>query len=323
MATKSITKNYGNGSGMDNEPTHVATLDLGTNTFKLVISEVDHPFPPIYRAETGVFIGKGGLQNKTILPEAILRAQKVLKQYADTIKKFNVRHAKAVATEAIRNAKNGDLILGELDINIPFTIDKITGKREAELTWSGVAASGLLSDKSTMIIDIGGASSEVIFANNKKINWLKSYKVGVSRALESFPVSDLPTKKELAALQAYFVKNTSDLKLEIEKHQPEILIGTAGSFDTWRKILEPPDKMALPFYQFKTDNLITIINQINLTPYSKRTNIKGIPEIRRESIVPAGLLVQYLLDIYNFNAVYQCDYSLAEGLMNEIINQQK
>ena len=67
---------------------HVAALDLGTNTFKLIISAEGNPFPPVYRAEKGVFIGKGGLKNKTILPDALIRAKKVL----NNVKIFNFAH---------------------------------------------------------------------------------------------------------------------------------------------------------------------------------------------------------------------------------------
>jgi exopolyphosphatase/guanosine-5'-triphosphate,3'-diphosphate pyrophosphatase len=303
---------------MGNQLKYVATLDLGTNTFNLIISEINAPFPPVYSDEKGVFIGKGGLQNKIIKPDALKRAQHVLEQYDKVIKKYNVLQINAVATEAIRNAQNGDLILEKLDANIPFSIEKITGIREAELIWQGVNASGVLSDKTAMIIDIGGASTEIIMADNKKIKWLKSYKVGVSRALESFPISGQPTGKELADLQAYFINNISDLKYQLEKYQPEVLIGTAGSFDTWRKILEPDNGKNIPFYKFEKKALKLIIKKINVTPYVKRINIKSIPEIRRKTIVPAGVLVQYLLDIYSFKTVYQCSYSLAEGLMSDM-----
>jgi exopolyphosphatase/guanosine-5'-triphosphate,3'-diphosphate pyrophosphatase len=307
---------------MGKQSKYIATLDLGTNTFNLAISEKNAPFPPVYTDEKAVFIGKGGLHDQTITPDALKRAQIVLSEYYNVLKKYNVIQVKAVATEAIRNAKNGDLILRKLDTDIPFSIEKISGDREAELIWQGVNASGLLSDKTVMIIDIGGASTEIIMANSKDIKWLKSYKIGVSRALEFFPLSNQPLKNELLDLQTYFIENLSDLKYQIEKYQPKVLIGTAGSFDTWRKILESNQEMNIPFYEFDQPALKLIINKINQTPYTKRFSIKGIPEIRRKTIVPAGVLAQYLLDIYNFKSIYQCSYSLAEGLMNEMTIKQ-
>jgi len=301
---------------------HVAALDLGTNTFNLIISQDDKPFPPVYRAEKGVFIGKGGLKNKTILPEALIRAKNVLKEYSNILKEYNVIQISAVATEAIRNANNGSEILEKLDTEIPSSIQKINGKREAELIWSGVASSGLLTDKTAMIIDIGGASTEIIIANNDHIKWLKSYKVGVSRALELIPVNDLPSEKDLSALSEYFKSNMKDLNDILVKFQPESLIGTAGSFDSWRKNLEIKNNDSIPFYKFIADNLIDLIRKINKTPLQDRAAIKGIPELRKETIVPAGILIQNLLDIYNFKTVYQCDYSLAEGLIREMTKKQ-
>ena len=173
-----------------------------------------------------------------------------------------------------------------------------------------------------MIIDIGGASTEIIFADKKKILWLKSYKTGVSRALESNPVSDHPTKNELMDLQKYFIDKMPDLKLQLEKYQPQVLIGTAGSFDTWRKIIEPKEGQTFPFYKFESKALRLRIKKINNTPCTERVTIKGIPEYRRKTIVPAGALVNYLMNIYNFKTVYQCSYSLAEGLMNELTKKQ-
>ena len=301
---------------------HVAALDLGTNTFNLIISQDDKPFPPVYRAEKGVFIGKGGLKNKTILPEALIRAKNVLKEYSNILKEYNVIQISAVATEAIRNANNGSEILEKLNTEIPSSIQKINGKREAELIWSGVASSGLLTDKTAMIIDIGGASTEIIIANNDHIKWLKSYKVGVSRALELIPVNDLPSEKDLSALSEYFKSNMKDLNDILVKFQPESLIGTAGSFDSWRKNLEIKNNDSIPFYKFIADNLIDLIRKINKTPLQDRAAIKGIPELRKETIVPAGILIQNLLDIYNFKTVYQCDYSLAEGLIREMTKKQ-
>lgn len=294
---------------------HVAALDLGTNTFNLVISEVDNPFPPIYRAEKGVFLGKGGLKNKTILPDALLRAKKVLNEYSEIIKNYKVIQINAVATEAIRNANNSSEILEKLDHLIPSAINKISGVQEAELICLGVSAAGLLKDKTAMVIDIGGASTEVIIINNDLIKWLKSYKVGVSRALEIFPINDIPSEEDLFMLTEYFKSNMEDLNDVLINYQPDILIGTAGSFDSWRKIIETKNEDSVPYYKFDRRELNDLFIKINKTSLQERVTIKGIPELRKETIVPAGVLIQNLLDIYNFKTVYQCSYSLAEGLI--------
>lgn len=301
---------------------HLAALDLGTNTFILIISRADNPFPPVYKAEKGVFLGKGGLKNKTILPDALKRAKNVLKEYSDILKKYNIIQISAVATEAIRNAKNGSEIIEKLDTEIPSLIQKISGTREAKLVWAGVASTGLLTDKTAMILDIGGASTEVIIANKNQIKWLKSYKVGVSRALELFPIKDPPSKEDLFALSVYFKSKMQGLNDILVRYQPDMLIGSAGSFDSWRKNQEIKKNDSAPYYKFDTHKIIDLIRKINKTSLKNRMTIKGIPEIRKETIVPAGVLIQNLLDIYNFNTLYQSDYSLAEGLIKEMALKQ-
>lgn len=301
---------------------HVAALDLGTNTFNLIICEVDNPFPPVYSDEKGVFLGKGGLKNKTILPDALKRAKNVLKEYSDILKKYNIIHISAVATEAIRNAENGSEILEKLNAEIHSTINNIKGTREAELIWSGVVSAGLLTDKTVMIVDIGGASTEVIIADHDHIKWLKSYKVGVSRALELSPISDLPAEEDLYNLSGYFKSNMKDLNDILNKYKPESLIGTAGSFDSWRKNIEIKNDESIPYYEFDKNKIIELIRKINNASLQDRVTINGIPEMRKETIVPAGVLIQNILDIYNFKTVYQCSYSLAEGLIREMTKKQ-
>lgn len=301
---------------------HVAALDLGTNTFNLIISRVDKPFPPINRVEKGVFLGKGGLKNKTILPDALNRAKSVLKEFSDILKNYNIIQTNAVATEAIRNAKNGSEIIEKLDTEIPFLIQKISGTREAELVWAGVESTGLLTDKTAMILDIGGASTEVIIANNDHIKWLKSYKVGVSRALELFPIKDPPSNEDLLVLSDYFKSKMQGLSDILVRYQPEMLIGTAGSFDSWRKNQEIKKNDSIPYFRFDKHKTIDLMRKINKASLQNRRAIKGIPEIRKETIVPAGVLIQNLLDIYNFKDLYQSSYSLAEGLIREMTLKQ-
>jgi len=300
---------------MDNS---IAVLDLGTNTFKLVISKTQCPFPPVYRSEKVVFIGKGGLQNKRILEDAVHRAQKVLRSFTKVIVQYQPNKIKAVATEAIRNAENSDEILSELQLNIPFSIEEISGKGEAELTWLGVRESGLLKTETDMIIDIGGGSTEVIFANQNKLFWSKSYKAGVSRALEQVDVQNLPSKDTLSTMLAYFKTHMPGLTEMLKQYQPQRLIGTAGSFNSWRKISEPENKGNIPFYLFSNGSLLDLINKINTSPLEQRQNIISF---RRETIVPAGIIIKYLMEIHTFKTIYQCSYSLAEGLISKLINK--
>ena len=81
------------------------------------------------------------------------------------------------------------------------------------------------------------------------------------------------------------------------------------------KSSKPKNEDSVPYYKFDRRELNDLFIKINKTSLQERVTIKGIPELRKETIVPAGVLIQNLLDIYNFKTVYQCSYSLAEGLI--------
>jgi exopolyphosphatase/guanosine-5'-triphosphate,3'-diphosphate pyrophosphatase len=296
---------------------YVAALDLGTNTFNLAIANSKAPFSMEFRIEKGVFLGKGGLKEKIIVDEARTRAQHVLEEYSDILSNYPLNEIRCVATEAIRNAKNANEVLRFIEIDVPYTIETIPGEREAELVYKGVKSTGILSEKNVLIMDIGGGSIEFIIANANELLWKKSFKIGTSRVLELYPLSDPPTRQELQSHLTYYQENLIELGSIIDEFKTDTLIGTAGSFDAWRKMLTESTDDATS--ELNQDELISCIEKINSLASEERILIKGMEEMRIETIVPAGILVAYLLDSYTFNSVFQCSYALAEGVLWEMI----
>jgi len=305
---------------VEKENQFLAALDLGTNTFNLVIAKNSIPFTLVLRLEKGVFLGKGGLAAKKIIPEAVERAQKVLSEYSNILSKYELSEVKCVATEAIRNANNAAEVLKHLEINAPFTVETIPGEREAELVYKGVKSTGILNEENSLIMDIGGGSVEFIIGNKNAIEWKKSYKIGISRVLEMFPLSDPPLEEELEKHYSFFKENLEELRTYINKFEIKTLIGTAGSFDSWRKMIGDQDR-SNPTSYLSIKDLRASIRNINSIDAKKRATINGMEEMRIETIVPAGILVSYLLDYFNFESIVQCSYSLSEGVLWELINE--
>jgi len=302
------------------EKQYIAALDLGTNTFNLVIAKNSTPFTLVLRMEKGVFLGKGGLAAKKIVPEAVERAQKVLSEYSNILSNYELSQVKCVATEAIRNANNAPEVLRHLEIDAPYMVETIPGEREAELVYKGVKSAGILNDENCLIMDIGGGSVEFIIGNRKSVLWKKSFKIGISRALEMFPLSDPPIEEEIKKHYSFFKENLQELSPYIEQFKIKTLIGTAGSFDSWRKMIGDQDR-SNPTSQLNIKDLKASIKNINSISAQKRATINGMEEMRIETIVPAGILVTYLLDYFNFESVFQCSYSLSEGVLWELINE--
>lgn len=304
---------------VDDNQEYVAALDLGTNTFNLAIAKSKPPFTIEFRTEKGVFLGKGGLAEQRILEDASLRAQKVLENYSDILSNYPLNDVRCVATEAIRNAKNAHDVLRFLEIDVPFNVETIPGEQEALLVYKGVKSTGILSDENVVIMDIGGGSIEFIIANSEAIHWKKSFKIGTSRVLEDHPLSNPPMAKELELHYTYYSSRLDELDALIKKFDVNKLIGTAGSFDAWRKMLS--DEIEAPVCLLDGDELLDCIKMTNALSIEERIKVKGMEEMRIETIIPAGILVTYLLDSFNFKSIYQCSYALAEGVLWEMINE--
>ena len=171
----------------------VAVLDLGTNTFNIVIAEGNQKeFQILYEEKVAVKIGRGGIQQKIIIQEAQQRALKAMQYYQDILQNYQVdlENVYAFATSAFRNAQNGEdlaaLITEITGIEVPI----ISGAQEATYIYQGVNHALDLSERTNLIMDIGGGSVEFIIANKNRIFWKRSYEIGAQRLWTKFMKND-------------------------------------------------------------------------------------------------------------------------------------
>ena len=160
----------------------VAIIDLGTNTFNLLICDKkDESDKIIFKNKISVKLGEGGIDKGIIADAPYQRGIKALEDHLNTIKKYEVDKHRAFATSAIRSTKNGSDFVREVFEKLALKIEVIDGDKEAELIYQGVKKAILFDLDYKLIMDIGGGSTEFIIANAKGVRWKKSYLLGVSR----------------------------------------------------------------------------------------------------------------------------------------------
>lgn len=136
----------------------VAAVDLGTNTTRLLVADVnDGRIDDVHRETRVTRLGEGVDARRKLLPLPIARVRNVLTDYRRTLESLGAERTLAVATSAVRDAENGEAFLGEIEWSYGFTTQLVTGEEEAELTRRGVAPSA-----TTLVLDIGGGSTELI-----------------------------------------------------------------------------------------------------------------------------------------------------------------
>ena len=158
----------------------IAVIDLGTNTFNLLIVEVnsDKTYSHVFQTKISVKLAEGGMNEGVIAEIPFQRGMAAFKTHFETTKKYKVDKVFAFATSAIRSTKNGQLFVEQAKEETGIDIQIISGDREAELIYYGVHSAVEMDDDASLIIDIGGGSTEFIIANKNRIFWKQSFLLG-------------------------------------------------------------------------------------------------------------------------------------------------
>jgi exopolyphosphatase / guanosine-5'-triphosphate,3'-diphosphate pyrophosphatase len=298
-----------------------AIIDLGTNTFHLLIAEViDGEIVEHKKLQIPVKLGEGGINQHLILPPAYDRGMDALRQFRETLNQFNIGKVTAHGTSAIRDAENGLAFMQQAESLYQIHIKMISGDEEAAVIYKGVSHSFTFPDRNVLVMDIGGGSVEFIIGNKETILWKKSYPIGAARLVERFHQSDPISDEEIITLQSYLVHNIIELRDALHKYPTTTLIGSAGSFETLTEVLrkdlqkgvtpisEHADKIDLETF-FEYAVLIPSLNK------EDRSKLHGMINFRVEMIVVATILMDVIIKRFEMEQLIASHYSLKEGLL--------
>lgn len=308
----------------------IAVIDLGTNTFNLLIVEVnsDKTYRHVFQTKISVKLGEGGINKGFIAPVPFDRGINALKTHKLTIEKYKVGKVYAIATSAIRGASNGAEFVAKANEECNIEVQVISGDKEAETIYYGVRDAVKMSDETSLIIDIGGGSTEFIIANKHQIFWKQSFLLGVARLLEMFNPSDPITNKERHVLTDYLKKELQPLFNAVKEFPVTELIGSSGSFDSIAEMVAhrfytPHIFDGKTEFGFNLDDCAAVHETILNSTLAERLQMKGLAAMRVDMIVISSILVHFILKSFSIPKMRLSTYSLKEGLLFEIINLKK
>ncbi|EGI76326.1 Ppx/GppA family phosphatase, partial [Hylemonella gracilis] len=169
--------------------TELAAVDLGSNSFRLEIAQLDHGLLKRreYLKET-VRQGNGLDEDRNLTQEAMQRGWDCLGRFAERLAGFKRTQVRAVATQTLREARNRDVFLSRAQTLLGFPIEVISGREEARLIYQGVTHLLPQSSERRLVVDIGGRSTELILGQGQRPRFMDSYHVGsVAWSMRYFP----------------------------------------------------------------------------------------------------------------------------------------
>lgn len=303
-----------------------AVMDLGTNTFHLLITEGDiHNFRELVHQHVAVKIGEGGINKGIILPAAFERGVNTMKDFSRLISEYNVHNVKAIGTSALRNASNGQEFINRVKSETGIEIEIINGDQEAAVIYQGIKASGLLSTQNSLIVDIGGGSVEFIIGNHSKLIWKQSFEIGAARLMDKFHHTDPIPPASIEALDLYLEHTLTDLFEAIKSTPIDNIIGSSGAFETFAELIESErndtfDLKQIKSYNFDEQELLTVTDKMIVSTHTEREGNPYIIPVRVDMIVVASLITRYIMQKLSIHKVSLCTYSLKEGVIAEMMN---
>lgn len=311
----------------------IAILDLGTNTFNIFIAEIfpNQSFLKLYKSKISVKLGEGGINQNLIEENSFNRGIKALKKHKKTSESFGVEKIVAFATSGIRSASNGNDFVRVAKEKTGVDIEVISGSREAELIYYGVRSAVQLKDTPSLIIDIGGGSTEFILANKRDILWKQSFLLGAARLLEKFKPSDPISREEINQIEKHLEENLQPLfsaiaPLSTDIHSGTVeLVGSSGSFDSLAEMIGYRYYNAEVLkgkleYDLNLEDFKKLHQVILRSTLKERFHMKGLTKMRVDMIVVSSIFVNFILLRLGIQKMRVSKYSLKEGVLAELIH---
>ncbi|MBX7125059.1 MAG: exopolyphosphatase [Cyclobacteriaceae bacterium] len=298
-----------------------AIIDLGTNTFHLLVADHDeHQISIIHREYVATRMGQGGINHGVITAEAITRAADAMRRFRIQIDQLHVQHVHAFGTSALRNASNSAEVCAQLLSVSGIKVDVVEGNKEASLIYEGIRRGVKMDLSPALMMDIGGGSVEFIIGNSEAIHWKTSIEVGGQRLMEKFFREDPLPETDYQRLRSYLNEVLTPVFEALHTYQPEVLIGSAGSFDTLSEI--HCIRHQLPYDGTAGETPLSLATVQACHEFfinnnrAQRLAVPGMLEMRVDMIVMATSLIQLLLDRHPFQSIRVSTYSLKEGALS-------
>jgi len=292
-----------------------AVIDLGTNTFNLLIADVGPTgLKVIYHDKKPVLLGMGGINEGQIAKDALKRARETLILFQEKCIELRAVELFAIGTSALRGAKNRNTLLDFALNQLGMYIRVISGQDEARYIYQGVRISHPF-ENTGLIMDIGGGSTEFIRADKHGLQWGESFEIGVSRLYQAMGQPDEFTSEHMEHIRKYLDTHCGAV---IAEFRADELIGSSGTFETLYDILSEADfpnverTLELDMEQLKKVLLWSMRSTLQ-----ERMDNPWIVPIRKKMLPVSAMKVLWALEKSGAKRIFVSPYSLKEGVLVE------
>lgn len=297
----------------------IGAIDIGSNSTRLLVAElVDGRLRELDRDSTVTRLADGVDGNGALSGAAIDRVHAALLGYAERIERAGCDRAGGIATSAVRDAANGADFVRQMSDAIGIGIEVIPGDREAQLTFAGASSGDALDPTAqSLVVDIGGGSTEFIIGQNGELKFQVSTQLGAVRQSERHLSSDPPTAAELAALG----KEISEViaanvpgELRSTTTNAIAVAGTPTVLASVDQRLAVFDPWKVHGYAITAEACARMLAELAALPLAERRAVTGLHPDRAPTIVAGAAILSATLGAFGLDAATVSEHDILYGL---------
>ncbi len=297
----------------------VAAIDQGTNTTRLLVADVEGGrLDEVARESRITRLGEGVDGRRRLLPLPIARVRNCLADYRRTLESLGAERTLFVATSAVRDAENGEAFLGEVEWSYGFTTRLASGDEEAALAFRGVAT-GRRLDVPTLVVDIGGGSTELVLGDGGGVRASVSLDVGSVRMTERLLHSDPPSPDELAdcvvAVRSVLAERVPEALLAATG-----MVGVAATITTFAALdlgLERYDRERVHGHVLTRAGVQEQLERLAAMPLAERRLVPALEPERAPVIVGGGIILREVLAHFELDELEVSERDILDGIALE------
>ncbi len=294
----------------------VAVVDIGSNSTRLLIAEVEAGrVTEVERQSRVTRLGRGVDLSGQLSAEAIEAACDAIADYMTICRESGVERIEAIATSAVRDASNGSAFVAELRERFALSARVLDGEEEARLTYLGATCEHVPTEP-TLVVDIGGGSTELIVGTGEEIAFHASLQAGVVRHTERHITADPPTALELEALAGdvrTLIENATSDQAGTAASSGIAVAGTPTSLASIAIGLEPYDPKQVHGHTLTLVSIQRLLSQLASVPLSKRAEITGLHPDRAPNIVAGVVILVETMRAFDLERIEVSEHDILYG----------
>jgi exopolyphosphatase/guanosine-5'-triphosphate,3'-diphosphate pyrophosphatase len=302
----------------------IAALDLGTNSFHLVVArhEGAQRFEVIAREKEMVRLGQGATDMKYLSSAAISRAVDSIARMAQIAQTHKAQHLRAVATSATREAANADEFLTEVAARTGVEIEVISGIEEARLIYLGILQALPVFDQRCLLIDIGGGSTELLIGERGEMLTARSFKLGAVRLTDRFFTGGRIVGNAVEACRDYLRSVLVHFDAEVAEYGYSTVVASSGTAETLARMIHAQrggnSQRTYNNMEFTRSEVTEITALISgAVDSAERSRLPALEASRADIAVAGALILEQILERYEIPAVTFSEAALREGVLVE------